>query len=91
MITGRSVIITYSVTSDGYIATGRDTVKLTMKAIGSEQIYNFKKPFIITDYSTYQVCIDLISKSLKSAFKMLGLIRISDAIRVFNLLSSTKP
>ncbi len=64
-LAGRSVILTYSVTGDGYNATGRDTVKLTMKAIGSEQIYNFKKPFIIKDYSTYQVCVDLVSKSLK--------------------------
>lgn len=64
-LAGRSVILTYAVTSDGYSATGRDTVKLTMKTIGSEQVYNFKKPFIITDYSTYQVCVDLVSKSLK--------------------------
>ena len=64
-LAGRSVILTYSVTGDGYNATGRDTVKLTMKTIGSEQIYNFKKPFVISNYATYQVCIDLISKSLK--------------------------
>jgi hypothetical protein len=64
-LAGRSVIITYAVTGNGYNATGRDTVKLTMKTIGSEQIYNFKKPFIITNYATYQVCVDLISKSLK--------------------------
>jgi hypothetical protein len=62
---GRSVILTYSVIGEGYSASGRDTVKLTMKAIGSEQIYNFRKPFVITDYSTYQVCVDLISESLK--------------------------
>ena len=65
-LAGRSVILTYSVTAEnGYNAIGRDTVKLTMKTIGSEQVYNFKKPFNITDYATYQVCVDLISKSLK--------------------------
>ena len=64
-LAGRSVIITYNVTGEGYNATGRDTIKLTMKTIGSEQIYNFRKPFIISDYATYQVCVDLISKSLK--------------------------
>jgi hypothetical protein len=63
-LAGRSVILTYEVTDDGYNATGRDTVKLTMKTIGSEQIYNFKKPFNITDYSTYKVCVNLISNSL---------------------------
>jgi hypothetical protein len=64
-LAGRSVILTYEVRNDSYIATGRDTVKLTMKTIGSEQIYNFKKPFIITDYASYQVCVDLVTKTLK--------------------------
>jgi hypothetical protein len=64
-LAGRSVILTYVVTGDGYNAIGRDTVKLSMKAIGSEQIYNFKKPFVISDYSTYQVCVNLITNTLK--------------------------
>ncbi len=64
-LAGRSVILTYKVINDGYYATETEIVKLTMKTIGSEQIYNFKKPFIITDYANYQVCVELVTNTLK--------------------------
>ncbi len=55
-----TVILAYSVLSDTYSASGKDTVKLTMKTTGSEQIYTFKKPFTINDYASYNVCVSVV-------------------------------